>query len=166
MPKFSVEWEITIESVVEAESLAAAEAAAREHVTGPLQEWADLRDEQAWRVNVGELHPAVTQAADMGVVKNENDEWEAVNINDARRQWNDATIKGYARVQCPRCDHLGSGEDFFLFVGDWAPGRMQCPKCGHGGVGNVEPPGSFTVDPGPAEPLPGDQLLPGLEDDQ
>jgi hypothetical protein len=163
MPKFAVEWEITIESVVEAESLEAAEEAAGEHTTGPLQEWADLNDPSAWRTNVSTLHPAVEQAADMGVIKNKNGEWEAVNIMDARRQWQDATIKGYAKVRCPRCDEEGTGQDFFLNVGDWAPGRMQCPKCHHGGA-PVAPPGSFIVDPGPAAPLPGDQLLPGIEE--
>jgi hypothetical protein len=165
MPKFAVEWEITIESVVEAESLEAAEEAARQHTDGALQEWADLNNSEDWRTDVSTLHPATEAAADMGVIKNEDGEWEAVNIMDARRQWQDATIKGYAKVRCPRCDEEGTGQDFFLNVSDWAPGRMQCPKCHHGGV-PVAPPGSFIVDPGPAEPLPGDQLLPGLEDVQ
>jgi hypothetical protein len=162
MPKFSVEWEITIEIVVEAESLEAAEEAARQHVTGPLHEWADLRSAEDWRTNVAPLQPACADAADMGVIKNAADEWEAVNINDARRHWHDATIKGYAQVQCPKCGEVGRGQDFFVGMGSYQPGRIECPQCHTYCIG--PPPGSFIVDAGPAEPLPGDQFLPGIEE--
>lgn len=138
MPKFYMAFKFEVECNVEAESLEAAELAARHHCDGPLQEWAEYQIGDNWETEVWEIkaHAGCDPneiKCDMGVAKNDDGEWEAVALEDAARMNHNSTIKGYQRLRCPECGEEGSGVRFFRSVpaqyGEGF-GMIECPNCG------------------------------------